>query len=203
MERDPDRTREAILAAAEQAFARHGFDGVSLKEISDAAGVSRATPAYFFGSKADLYEAVLARVVARAEAAMLEAHARIDSQDNPDGVVATYVDAFLDLLASDEAYLRLIQREALGSASPVASLFGHPVEDTLLALAPTAEKAGTSAQRLLLIIFSLCWYPFAHEHTLLPALGMRPRDPAFLEEHKQHVVSLISGLMCVHRDSHH
>jgi hypothetical protein len=32
---------------------------------------------------------------------------------------------------------------------------------------------------------------------------MKPRDPAFLEEHKQQVVSLIAGLMCVHRDSHH
>lgn len=202
IERDSDRTREAILAAAEVAFARHGFDGVSVKEISDAAGVSRATPAYFFGSKAELYEAVLARVVARAEAAMLGAHTRIDSEDDPDSVVATYVGAFLDFLADDEAYLRLIQREALGSASPVASLFGHPVEDTLLALAPTAEKAGTSPERLLLTIIALCWYPFAHEHTLLPALGMEPRDSAFLQEHKQHVVALISGLMCVHRDSH-
>ena len=202
MERDPDRTREAILAAAEDAFARQGFEGVSLKEMGDAAGVSRATPAYFFGSKAELYEAVLARVVARAERAMLQAHKELDSVDSPQGAVAAYVGAFLDFLAEDEAYLRLIQREALGSTSPVASLFGHPVEDTLLALAPTAEQAGTSPQHLLLTIIALCWYPFAHEHTLLPALGMRARDPAFLEEHKQHVVALISGLMCVHRDSH-
>ena len=203
MERESERTKEAILAAAEEAFARQGFDGASLKEIGDAAGVSRATPGYFFGSKAELYAAVLGRVVARAEAAMFEAHTRIDSQDNPEGVVATYVGAFLDFLTGDEAYLRLMQREALGGASPVASLFGHPVEDTLLALAPTAEKAGTSPQRLLLTIYALCWYPFAHEHTLLPSLGMTPRDPAFLQEHKQHVISLISGLMCVHRDTHH
>jgi AcrR family transcriptional regulator len=194
VERDADRTKEAILAAAEVAFARHGCDGVTLAQIGGAAGVSRATPGYFFGTKADLYEIVLARVIARAEAAMLDAHTRIDSPDSPDGAVATYVGAFLNFLAQDQAYLRLLQREALGDASRVATLFGRPVQDTLDALAPAAEAAGVSAQRLLLDIIALCWYPFAHEHTLLPALEMKPRDPAFVEEHKRHVVALISGL---------
>ena len=194
MERDAERTKEAILAAAEVAFARKGFDKASLKEIGELATVSRATPAYFFGSKQGLYDAVLARVVSRAEAAMLQAHTEIDSHGGPENAVAIYVGAFLDFLASDEAYLRLIQREALGGASHVATLFGRPVEDTLAALAPTSQAAGVSAQQLLLDIYALCWYPFAHEHTLLPALGMEPRDPAFLQQHKQHVVELINGL---------
>lgn len=194
MGRDAERTKEAILTAAEDAFAHRGFDGTSLKDIGEAAGVSRATPAYFFGSKRELYDAVLARAVARAEAAMLQAHAEIDTQAGAENAVAIYVGAFLDFLAEDEVYLRLIQREALGGASRVATLFGHPVEDTIAALAPAAEVAGTSPQRLLLDIYALCWYPFAHEHTLLPALEMSPRDPAFLEEHKQHLVELISGL---------
>jgi len=192
--RDSDRTRETVLAAAENLFAHRGFEGTSLQEVGEAAGVSRATPAYFFGSKQELYEAVLARAVARAEAAMLQAHTDLDSQAGPDKTVATYVGAFLDFLATDEAYLRLIQREALGGASPVATLFGHPVEDTLAALAPAADAAGISPQRLLLDIYALCWYPFAHEHTLLPALGMSPRDKTFLAEHKQHLIELISGL---------
>ncbi len=194
MERDADRTKQVILAAAEAAFARKGFDGTSLKEIGEAAAVSRATPGYFFGSKRELYEAVLARAVARAEAAMLQAHEQIDAQAGPENAVATYVGAFLDFLATDEAYVRLIQREALGGPSPVAQLFGHPVEDTLAALAPAAAAAGISPQRLLLDIYALCWYPFAHEHTLLPALGMRPRERGFLQEHKEHLTALISAL---------
>ena len=54
------------------AFARQGFGGASLQEIGVAAGVSRSTPAYFFGNKNDLYEAVLARVVERAQGTVAE-----------------------------------------------------------------------------------------------------------------------------------
>src|SRR5262245_17490483 len=60
--RDADRSREAILDAAEGMFAERGFDGASLASISDAANVSAALPAYFFGSKRDLYRAVIERL---------------------------------------------------------------------------------------------------------------------------------------------
>ena len=202
MERDADRTRQAILDAAEAVFARQGFDGASLQEIGQAAGVSRSTPAYFFGNKNNLYEAVLARVVARAQTTMLDAHNVIDPAKPPEDAVATYVSAFLDFLANDHAYVRLIQREALAGASHVAALFGPPVDDTLLALTPAADDAGISPQRLLLDIIALCWYPFAHEHTLLPALDMTPRDQAFLQEHKEHIVALIRGLMGIRPRGH-
>jgi AcrR family transcriptional regulator len=201
VERDADRTRQSILDAAEDAFARQGFDGTSLQEIGETAGVSRSTPAYFFGNKNDLYEAVLARVVERAQTAMLGAHAEIDPSKPPEDAVAKYVGAVLEFLANDQAYVRLIQREALAGASRVATLFGPPVEDTVDALTPAAEKAGISPQRLVLDIFALCWYPFAHEHTLLPTLDMTPRDPDFLQEHKEHLVALICGLMSVHKRS--
>ena len=43
--RDPERSREAILGAAEESFARLGFEGTSLQQIGEAAGVARSTPA--------------------------------------------------------------------------------------------------------------------------------------------------------------
>ena len=195
MERDTELTKLAILTAAEEVFARHGFEGTSLQQVGDAAGVSRSTPGYFFGNKTALYEAVLARVVERAQTAMLDAHKEIESFTTPHEAVAAYVSALVEFLAHDQGYLRLIQREALGGASRIASLIGPPIEDTLVALAPAAEQAGITPQRLLLDVFALCWYPFAHEHTLLPALNMRPRDRTFIDDHKEHVVALVRALM--------
>jgi hypothetical protein len=55
-----------------------------------------------------------------------------------------------------------------------------------------------SPQRLLLDVIALCWYPVAHEHTLLPALGMNPREPKFLEAHKRHIVELVTALSRPH-----
>src|SRR5438874_557424 len=58
----PIAGRTAILAAGERVFAERGYEGASLADIAELAGVSRATPSYFFGSKEDLYVAVLEQV---------------------------------------------------------------------------------------------------------------------------------------------
>ena len=192
--RDAERTREAILAAAEDCFARLGFDGTSMQQIGDDAGVARSTPAYFFGSKEALYDAVLTRAVARGQEAMARAYAKGGEADSAEDAVESYVGAFLDFLGHDQNFLRLMQREALGDGSRVAEFFGRAVEEAVAALAPAAEKAGVSPQRLILDLVALCWYPFAHEHTLLPALGMKPREPGFLDEQKRHLGDLVRAM---------
>ena len=192
--RDPERTREAILAAAEDSFARVGFEGTSLQQIGEAAGVARSTPAYFFGSKAALYDAVLARVIARARETMARAYATGEQAPSVEDAVESYVDAAIEFLGHDRNFVRLIQREALGEGSRVAEFFGHTVEEGIVALAPAAEKAGITPERLVLDLTALCWYPFAHEHTLLPALGMKARDPAFLAEQKRHIGDLVRAM---------
>ena len=192
--RDAERTREAILVAAEDYFARFGFEGTSLHQIAEAAGVARSTPAYFFGSKEELYAAVLARVIARGQEVMARAYATGGEDDSLADAVERFVTALVDFLGHDQNFLRLMQREALGGGSRVAEFFGRAVEDARTALGPAAKKAGIAPERLLLDLVALCWYPFAHEHTLLPALGMKARDPSFLEEQKRHLVDLVRGM---------
>jgi TetR/AcrR family transcriptional regulator len=192
--RDAERSKEAILVAAEDCFAGLGFEGTSLQQIAEAAGVARSTPAYFFRSKQDLYDAVLARAVARGQEAMARAYAEGDEDRSAEEAVQSYVDALLDFLGHDQNFIRLIQREALGHGSRVAEFFGRSVAEALAALAPAAEKAGISPQRLVLDLAALAWYPFAHEHTLLPALGINARDPAFVDEQKRHLGDLVRAM---------
>jgi TetR/AcrR family transcriptional regulator len=192
--RNADRSREAILVAAEDSFARLGFEGASLQQIGDAAGVSRSTPAYFFGSKQALYDAVLERVIARGQETMARAYAEGEDARSPEDAVESYVGAFLDFLGHDQNFLRLMQREALGDGSRVAEYFARAVDEGVAALGPVAEKAGVPPERLILDLTALCWYPFAHEHTFLPALGMKARDPAFLEEQKRHLGDLVRAM---------
>jgi AcrR family transcriptional regulator len=67
---------ERILDAAERLFAARGFHGVSIRDITGAAGVDVALANYHFGSKQGLLEAVLLR---RAEDLNTERLARLDS----------------------------------------------------------------------------------------------------------------------------
>jgi AcrR family transcriptional regulator len=50
-----DRTRESILDAARTAFARKGFSGVTIKDITDLAPVTRANFYYYFSDKTELF----------------------------------------------------------------------------------------------------------------------------------------------------
>ncbi len=52
-----------ILAAAERVFAGAGFGGATMAAIAEAAGLPKANLHYYFGSKQELYRAVLARTL--------------------------------------------------------------------------------------------------------------------------------------------
>jgi AcrR family transcriptional regulator len=56
-----DATRKRILKQAERLFAKTGIDAVSIRDITDAAGVNSAAIHYHFGSKSGLIEALLER----------------------------------------------------------------------------------------------------------------------------------------------
>lgn len=56
-----NRTKQKILDAAEALFGERGFDAVSLRDITEAAGVTLALASYHFGTKDRLFEAVVGR----------------------------------------------------------------------------------------------------------------------------------------------
>lgn len=53
------QTRHRVLTAASQLFSDRGSDGSSMRDIARAAKVSQATVHHYFGSKAELREAVV------------------------------------------------------------------------------------------------------------------------------------------------
>jgi AcrR family transcriptional regulator len=59
--RAPVATKARILDAAEALFLEHGFEATSLRAITTAADVNLAAVNYHFGSKEELFQAVLTR----------------------------------------------------------------------------------------------------------------------------------------------
>jgi TetR/AcrR family transcriptional regulator len=59
-----ERTREAVLAAAEDLFSERGFDATPLSAIGERAGIQGSAILYHHSSKRELYEAVLDRMFA-------------------------------------------------------------------------------------------------------------------------------------------
>ncbi len=56
-----EHTRNVLLDAAEEVFARKGFDGAALEDIAEVGGYTRGAIYSHFGSKAELFLAVVER----------------------------------------------------------------------------------------------------------------------------------------------
>lgn len=195
-ERNPSHSRAAILDAAESLFAERGYDATSLHEVGAAAGVSRGTPGYFFGSKAELYSAVLDRAFAEVREAVRTGRARaLASSESHHTILAGAVSDYFDFLAARPNFIRLIEREALSGARQLDGA-GHlsAGQEALAAISVELglDEAGSGdAAQLLLSVIALCWFPLIHARTVAPAVGVELHDGASLARRKRHVVDLV------------
>ncbi len=194
--RDAERSRTAILDAAERLFAEQGYDATSLTQVGAAAGVSRGTPGYFFRSKAELYQAVLDRSFAEVSEAVRAGRARaLASSESPDTILAGAVSDYFDFLAARPNFVRLIEREALnGGRLPEGVSHISAGQEALAAISAELgldDSASDEAAQLLLSIISLCWFPMIHARTVAPAVGVRLDAAGEIERRKRHVIGLV------------
>ena len=194
--RDAERSRAAILDAAERLFAEQGYDATSLTQVGAEAGVSRGTPGYFFRSKAELYQAVLDRSFAEVIEAVRAGRARaLASNETPETILAGAVSDYFDFLVARPNFVRLIEREALnggGLRQEVSHISaGQEALAAISAELGLDDAPSGEAAQLLLSIISLCWFPMIHARTVAPAVGVRLEDANALEQRKRHVVDLV------------
>ncbi|HET8900197.1 MAG TPA: TetR/AcrR family transcriptional regulator [Rhodanobacteraceae bacterium] len=89
----PFNTRQRILGAAEELFARHGFAGASLRRVTAAAKVNLAAVNYHFGSKDNLIEEVFRRRLDDLNARRLDRLGSVAGR--ADTTLETVLDAFI------------------------------------------------------------------------------------------------------------
>lgn len=193
--RDANRSRQAILDAAEALFAERGFSKTSLSEIGEAAGVSRGTPGYFFHSKEGLYEAVLARCFEQAQGFLEVAGARAAPAQDPADSLSPFIEGYLQFLAQNPRFVKLVEWEARTGGRHLEKVAAHleALATALEAIRSTACTQGPAGEpvQLLLSVMGMCWFPFSQADTLMRALGKNPADAAFLEARQQHIVALL------------
>ena len=205
--RDAERSRLAILDAAEALFAARGFDGTSLSDIGAAAGLSRATPSYFYGSKERLYTAVLEHVFAERQAATARAFEPVHEWCAGDGgpaalatALARATEAYMGFLVQRPAFVRLLAWEELSSAERLRSArrSGTAMRDAFAALRTVAPARGLRAfdpGDAVLVFVSLTFGPLAQRSTLMAGIGRDLSDDAQLARHVHLVVHQVMRLL--------
>jgi AcrR family transcriptional regulator len=114
-----DQTKEKILDAAEELFGAKTFDTVSLRDITHHAGVTLALASYHFGTKDNLFVAVVARRADMLNRMRVERLAELDAAGVTD--LAAYIDAFVRPLLTQslggeagwKSYVGLISKVAM------------------------------------------------------------------------------------------
>src|SRR5215468_9126001 len=112
-------TRGAILAAAEQAFARGGLAGARTDDIAAAAGVNKALLYYYFKSKGGLYEAVVEdhfREFNRRALAVLAGPGPAQQ------VLLRYVSLYFDFISARQRYAALYLQLMTARSQPLERL---------------------------------------------------------------------------------
>jgi len=114
-----DKTRAAILAAAERVFAESGLAGARTDAIATAAGVNKALLYYYFQSKERLYEAVVESHLREFNRVALEVLAATGS---PRTILLRYVNLHIDFISARHRQARLFQQMMITGGQPVRRL---------------------------------------------------------------------------------
>jgi TetR/AcrR family transcriptional regulator len=176
-QRDLNRTRERIMAAAQKEFAANGFAGARTDAIARRAHVNERMIFYCFESKEGLYRAVLAKKLS-AKAALIESM--------PDEDFASSLVRGFDECCDDIDSLRMWQWEALDKSN--RKLVAEEERRTFLQSEVAhwrRAKAGgilppdADEEMLLLVSSALRVFPLVLPQVVSLVTGMDPLDPEF------------------------
>jgi AcrR family transcriptional regulator len=146
-----DQRRAQLIDAASEVFSTNGYHAAAMDDIAEAAGVSKPVLYQHFGSKLDLYLALLDRACDRLVEMVAEALASTD--DNSQRVVATMT-AFYDLVSSERAEFRLIfESDLTGEAAVDERIWrvNNEVADQVAAVIADDTGLGPDHSKLLAI----------------------------------------------------
>jgi AcrR family transcriptional regulator len=179
---------DAMLDAAEELFAEHGFTAVTVRDIAKQAGVSHALVHRYLGSKEDVYR----KVFERNEDVLVAAGAGTDD------LLEAVTRMFHGGLAHRQ-YLRLVTHSALHGLPFAATMGRFPATELLVELASRqtgeAPPCGAIDPRVAIAaVVSLYLGWISLEPWLVPAAGLQDVDEAaILVDLERAIRCLIEG----------
>lgn len=175
-QRDAERTRERIMAAATEEFAAHGYAGARVANIAARAGVNQQLISYYFGGKQGLYDALNQRWLAE-EATFA----------NPGRPIEEIIAGYFDATATQPAGARLLLWQALGDvpggsvAAQEADIAGNVIEDLRRRQREGELTSDYDAEFILLVVWSAIMAQVAVPHVVRGAYRTDPGSTAFRE----------------------
>lgn len=182
-------TRDRLVEAALQAFASHGFEGATTREIARRAGVALAALPYHFSTKEALWKAAADRIFGRLTEAFRRRFEGLEGVDTPTRLRLVLRD-FVRFQAAHPELHRFMIQEGIARTPRLEWLVEthiRPIYDAVRELVQAAQRAGMTPPgrpehlHYMLIGAASSAYALAAEFALLT--GEDPSEPALVDEH--------------------
>ncbi|HEY5645175.1 MAG TPA: TetR family transcriptional regulator [Pseudomonadales bacterium] len=186
--------RDTLIRTAAELFARQGFDGTSLRQVAEGAGVTPAMVAYYFKDKSGLVEAVVRRGLS-----LLLAVIRAAAADHEPGHFAErLIHDYLAAVVREPWIPQILIREVISKDTPLRDLLVDEFARHAVTLVPPQVAEGVRLGTLradldprfaILSLIGMCLFPVIAHPVLGPLLGY-DLDEAFGEAYGAHVLAL-------------
>ena len=185
-------TGQLILINSVALFARHGYEGVSMRDIAKAVNISAAALYHHYPDKQSLYIATMDYAFADSAKTI---HSALDNTGTPEQRLERFVTGFTKQIASDPDFRALLHRELLDGDKDrlkmlAVNVFLEPFNE-IKKLAKEMEL-GCDPHLLAISIAGLILFHFETEpiRRYLPGSSSKHND---LNVITQHILNLLTG----------
>ena len=197
-QRDPARTREEILDVALSEFARNGYAGARVDEIAARTRTTKRMLYYYFGSKEQLYIAVLERAYSTARDA--ERQLDVDYLD-PVSAIRTLAELTFDHHESHQDFISLVAIENIHRAefiarSPALAELSTPAVAVIARILDRGRQTGAFPRQVEAIdvhmmISAFCFFRVSNRHTFGALFGVDMLDPERRDGYRQMIGDMV------------
>lgn len=140
----PAELRERILDEAARLFVAYGYHGISMREIAEAAGLSKAGLYYHFKDKEDLFLAILSTNLERIEQAIRAARGEGPVRKQ----LSRVVKAIFAIAPEQRAIIRLASQEIQHTGPEARARFGALYQEKFVGQIEGMLRAGVESGEL-------------------------------------------------------
>jgi TetR/AcrR family transcriptional regulator len=115
------KNEDAIIKAAEEEFARHGFKGTSMNTIAQNVGLPKANLHYYFNNKLGLYQAVLSNILELWDSTFNN----LTVDDDPATALAGYIRAKMEFSRRHPKASRIYAMEVISGGETLSQMLSQ------------------------------------------------------------------------------
>ena len=200
-ERNPDKSKAAILRAAEAEFADKGFFGARVDEIAAKADINKRMIYAYFGDKEALYNQVLLNTYSKMEAVENNL-----IKQNLQGIslIEKIISTYFDFLYNNPNFVNILMWENLNKGKYLKKIENQVIERKTISYFINAIEKGKTigifkddidSYNVVLSMITTCFANFSNQYTLSRLFHTDLTNIEIIDERKKHTIKLITSYL--------